>query len=270
MSQHRIKHRARVAVRVAADQPPEQHQGEPPPLGPGDETVSAEVSRLRWHFLVYLSLHVPPFWKLLHDAVWQSKDPNAFSHWAAYFNVVDEWLLEAVDATLDYWTAFPDSPQAQLRPGYLQFFGRVGFPELKPFAPVFSDTLPRISWPEQHAWKVMCTPISQHDGLNAQIAYESPDQFEARMRDQFNEQIKGYKRDYRDGVFSLRAYLEKNRAFRDHLTWLMHRFTGASLDEVVERWPGSKRYEDPGATITRKVNELAAKMGLSLRPWTPK
>ena len=279
MSQRRIKHRARPAARVAAKcQPPEQNQGEPPPARPGDETVSAETNRLRWHFLVYLSLRVRPFWKILHDDVWLSEDPNAFSRWAAHFNAVDEWLLEAVHATLDYWTTFPDSPQVQqLKPEYpqlelkyVQFFGRAGFPDLKPFKPAFSDTLPRITWPEQHVARFMSTPASQHDELNAQIAYESPGQFEARMRDQFNEQIKAYKRDYLNGVFSQRAYLDRNPGFKDHLMWLMHRFSGASLDEVVTRWPGSIRYEDPEATITRKVNELAKKLGLTLRPWTPK
>jgi hypothetical protein len=206
------------------------------------------VQRLRWWFLLFLNWHAPSFWRTLRDDVLIPRDADAFVLWTAKMGVVDSWLIQAAADTLLYWTANPESPQARLEPGAIWIFWRGALVVEKPFEATFSDALPRSQ--------------------NGQL--ESPAEFGERMRSQFEEQQKVYRKEYESGYYTAQHYFGQHPGVKDHMLWLVCRFAGVPLETVLKRWPGARLYEDPKATFVRKVNELAKKIGLTLRPWTPK
>jgi hypothetical protein len=219
---------------------------QPPPVA---QRVSEEVQRLRWWFLLHLNWHAQSFWMLLHRDVWRAPDEKAaLARWAKQCGVVDSWFMEAAVDTLALWTAFPDSAQARLEPSHMWVFWRGALVFEKPFSVTFQDSLPRIQ--------------------NGQR--ESPAEFAERMRTQFDERMKIYRQEYERGYYTAQHYFDQHPQVKEHMLWVVLRFCGASIEETLERWPPADRYEDPVGTITRKTNDLARKIGLTLRPWTRK
>ena len=221
----------------------------PTPAPLSGQAVSEEVQRLRWWFLLHLNWHAQSFWMLLHRDVWRAPDEKAaLDRWAALVGVVDPWLLEAATDTLAWWTKYPDPPETRHEPGSIWIFWRGALVNMKPFAPVFFDALPR----NEHGRR------------------ESPAEFAQRMRAQFETEMKTYRQEYERGSFTAQHYFDQHPQVKEHMLWVVSRFCGVSIEEALERWPPADRYEDPIGTITRKTNELARKIGLTLRPWMRK
>lgn len=213
------------------------------------DVVSEEVQRLRWWFLLHLNWHAQSFWMLLHRDVWRAPDQKAaLDRWAKQCGVTDTWFLEAAADTLVWWTEYPDLPETRHEPGSIWIFWRGALFYEKPFTATFHNALPRL--------------IAGHR--------ESPAEFAERMRTQFDGQMKTYRQEYERGYYTAQHYFDQHPQVKEHMLWVVQRFCGVSIEEVLERWPPADRYEDPVGTITRKTNELARKIGLTLRPWTRK
>ena len=238
MSKGRHRKRARPAAPLRQEQQPTIWRSPTPQPAPlSGQAVSEEVQRLRWWFLQHLNDYAPHFWMLLHRDVWRAVDEKAaLARWAALVGVRDPWFLEAAEDTLRFWNANPEESQA--------IFWRGAITNLKPFTPMLSDALAKQG--------------------------EDPKAFANRMRAQFEAQMKTYMNEYELGHGPQQTYFDRFLQAKNHMLWVVLRFAGVPIETVLERWPGAHLYEDPKATITRKTNELALKIGLTLRPWTRK
>jgi hypothetical protein len=204
------------------------------------------VQRLRWWFLLHLNWHARSFWRTLHDDVFLKPDGQSLDTWIQKMQIVDPWLIEAVGDTLLFWRACPEALELQHEPGAIWIFWRGALVVEKPFTPTFADAVPHIE--------------------NGQL--ESPAEFAERMRSQFEEQQKVYRKEYESGYYTAQHYFGQHPGVKDHMLWLVCRFAGVPIDLVLDRWPAANRYDDPEAAIQKAVNRLARKMGLTLRPWT--
>ena len=253
-------------MRVTAEnQPPAQQREEPPP-GKQQRYTDEEISRLRYWFLSLLAEYTL-FFRSLNGDVWQSRDPAALDRWrAAQARIsVDGWLMEAVADTLAYWTEHPGSPQAELTPGYRHFWWRGSSIWLQPFAPVFTDPLPKISQPPYFIERTMATPLSELGKLSG-ISQEAPDQFKARMRDQFEKQLSEYARRYERAAFDT-EWVANHPKLVDYMTWLMYRLLEVPLERIVQEFRGVSKYEEPKETVKHRVADLANAMGIQVADW---
>ncbi len=226
----------------------------------------SEATRGRYLFLLSLREGVPHFWQSLRYAVQQSNnDPDAARKWAASAHVIDDWLVQAAVDTVNYWAAHPESPNTKFEPGY-QWFRSSEAEELNipEFAPVFENASPQLLAPAGFADRTFDIPRSQWPILWQQsgCSFESIDAFATRITAQFVCQLKEYKKRLRNAIDpDARPELKK------HSQWAVCRFAGVPLKEVVEHWPGARRYEDPTETIVRQVNRFASVVGLHLPLW---
>ena len=272
VSQHRIKRRggAGSAARhhSALGEPAKKDSVEPSTVQRPVQQLytNEEIARLRYWFLALLA-HYTTFFASLHSDVWQSRDPAALDGWKAAQSriTVEGWLLEAVEDTLAYWTEHPGSPQAALAPGYRHFYWRGSSVWLQPFAPVFTDPLPRISQPPNFMETTMATPLSELGKLTG-ISREPPDQFKARMRDQFDKQLSEYARTYKRAVFDT-EWVANHPKLVDYMTWLMYRLVEVPLERIVQEFPGVSHYEYPKETVKHRVADLANAMGIQVADW---
>src|ERR1700728_191503 len=219
--------------------------GGPPIAQPGGEPEMG-VTRKRQLCLLNLQLIYPRFWKSLHDEVWRSPDPNAaLANWAARNHVVDPWFLDMIRDTLAFWTAHPDSPEARLDQACDCWMR-------------FADVLPK-PWGMGN-YSPRTTPTR-----------EPPKEFAARMEVRCHEYNKAYERYYSSEVYYAADFINANPTLLRYIQFSVHRFIGTPLEKLIEMWPEwEKHTEDPDQLITRKVNELASQIGLTLPPWTRK
>ena len=111
----------------------------------------------------------------------------------------------------------------------------------------------------------MATPLSELGKLEG-VSREAPDQFKARMRDQFEKQLSEYARKYKRAAFDT-EWVANHPKLVDYMTWLMYRLVGVPLERIVQEFRGVSKYEYPKETVTHRVADLARAMGIQVADW---
>jgi hypothetical protein len=215
----------------------------------------------RYLFLFALQHCAPAFWLGL------KKDTDcgaSVEFWAKHAGVVDHWLIEVLRATVKRWQQHPEHPGCQLVEGYEWFSYRRENPVV-PFAPQFTDPLPRFSGTPLDPDLNTAQPITERAAIRATQHVETPKEFARRMRKQFNTKSTEYKKYHR----RLTPDVRKQR--REHAEWAALAAFGQKADgspitvvEIAEQWPSLKDAEDSYATVYRAVRRFSFDIGLTL------
>lgn len=235
-------------------------------------------TKARFIFLLALRVGKPVFWETLHAGVWKAGTPEALIWWAAQWNVVDDWFLDVVRDTLEYWESEPESPDAALNPAYKWFLYRpVMQGEPKPFQLVLENPMPimgELAIPLKDWGQLLpasfvhpSVPNARHVEVAAALESlhkESLQEFMDRVTHAFEEQLREYEKD-----FNRRFTFETDPETAKHATWAAARFCGAGYMQIAERWPGllrgiRKDPEQPDKTVNMAVRRFAERIGLTL------
>lgn len=266
----------RSRARSTSHRPTQQAQ----PIGPVVTQSMSDFTRppdTRARFMFLLALRrVPVFWETLHAGVWKAGTPEALIWWAAKWNVVDDWLLDVVRDTLEYWESEPGSPDAMLDPAYKWFVYRPLLQQdQKPFQLVLENPRPirgELAIPLREDWAqllpVPCLHRSVPDARNREVAaalesgqHESIEDFKARVLRTCEEQLRDYEKD-----FHRRFTFEREPEMAKHALWTVARFCGKGYVQIADATPGM-RYGPamyPNKAVTIGVQRFAERIGLTL------
>jgi hypothetical protein len=218
--------------------------GEVKANNPKQGFIGAEILG-RYEFLMALRRRLRPFWIAIH-AFWQAGDMNGLQQWMSTNDIVDHWFVEVVWETVAYWSHNPESPSARLDEEDKWFcYGSLVKEELnvKLFCPVISH------------------PTLKNNVLMDRPKAETVDEFETRMRTEFDAQLRDY-------TGWLRRVLGENLAAQEtHAEWTAFAFSGCSFADIAEKWPGLARAKgcyQPDKTVSMAVRRFAARIGLTL------
>jgi hypothetical protein len=207
-------------------------------LNKGPDLEDNDSPRVAGRFLFLYALRDlwPHFWRSLNLGVWKKRCD--LSTWAETVRVRDDWIiLDAALPTLRFWTANPNSPDAQLEKNHVWFRY---FPSEVParFQPKFSG-----SWPEL-----------PQDGI------EPIDDFLLRRDEEYRE----YRRQWRNRFLDVSG--QGSRKLKMHARWTALRFAGESVSSIADHWHWERELEDPEGTIRRQTDRFMKSIGLTA-PW---
>jgi len=231
--------------------------------------------KARLLFLLALRVEIPHFWATLSQT-WQAGTPEALLWWSGKWSVVDEWLLEVVRDTLEYWTSDPNSPDARLDTGYKWFLYRAPYmQEQRPFQFVLQDPRPLQRGPISSGLdprlaqvlpvgKRMTEAQRELQAVLDASECEPIEDFKSRARNTFERQLREY-----GEQFERRLSFDREPESMKHSIWTAHRFVGAGYMQIAEKWPGlnrgiSKDPEQPDKTVNVAVKRFAERIGLTL------
>jgi hypothetical protein len=168
----------------------------------------------RYEYLMALQSRWPEFWRSLETEVLNRVDESVFdkeawnaefNRWASRWGVRDEWLLEAAWQTLCLWSKEHLRNRDPLRPWF--FYG----PEID--VPLFQLALeeaqPRVVPPAGVSFRI-ASAFRVQTGLA-----ETIQQFAARMRRQFEQQLTDYCRSYE----ALFTPYKRKPSLAEHADW---------------------------------------------------
>lgn len=232
-------------------------------------------TKARFMFLLALRVRMPPFWETLHAGVWKAGTPEALFWWKAQWNVVDDWLLDVVRDTLEYWGSEPESPDAALNPAYKWFLYRPLLRgDQKSFQLVLENprpiegelAVPLKEWAQ--LLPVSCLHPSAPNARTAEVAAalesgqsESIEEFKARVLRTCEAQLREYEKD-----FHRRLTLEREPEMLKHAVWTVARFCGAGYVEIADATPGMRwgHAMFPNKAVSMGVRRFAERIGLTL------
>jgi hypothetical protein len=205
----------------------------------------------------------PRFWKSLNE-LWRGRDISAFDAWCSKTGVVDSWLREVCLSTLAAWEADPNGPNAQLTEGYPWYStADFGTPALVDFSPSFDDPYPKYSSsfgaaPELAA-RLHSTSGSNVRAIIEAMKIETVEDFEKRMRSQFEKQLRAYSKLVRASF----NYESRPQAHL-HAEWTALVFGGVSVG-VISQDETTSAYSPDEETVRKAVSRFASRIGLTLR-----
>jgi len=231
---------------------------------PPDDFMGSEILG-RFEFLAALRRRLPPFWIAIHE-FWRAKDVDGLKRWMKTNGIVDPWFEAVVWDTLGYWTQNPDSPSTRLAEGYRWFYyGELARGDLKVrlFCPTFNHPTLKCTISEPFATMAMMMNASpeEHAAVIDLLTVESVDDFEARMRNEFETQLRDY-------TGWLRLVLGENlSSLQTHAEWTAFAFCGLSYTKIGENWPGLARAKgcyQPDKTVSMAVARFVQRIGLTI------
>jgi hypothetical protein len=216
-------------------------------------------------FLTSLRIRWPALWQGLNYYVWRGPDKD-LSGWAARQGrgITDEWLIRAFRQTLEYWSDFPDSPNAQLEEDARWFFFW-DQTETPNFEPRFSAPYPTYRYPGGTA--AILHDVQEARTYEAQRALvercelESLEAFDKRIRKQFDQQLRLYIRKIRD------AYIyDSSPELANHSNWTALYLGGMSFADIARAPEWERRFQrgEPDSTVRKAVVRFADRIGLTL------
>lgn len=211
-------------------------------------------------FLLGCQKRYPTFWKTLNQ-VWRSRDMGALKPWMEERCVTDEWLKEAVLKTLYFWEQTPDSPSAALAEGFFWFSGDTT-EDFGDFEPKLKDPYPIVLNRPQGLPVGSDTAAFSMDEVIAfsrDLLIEGVPQFQARMRGQFEEQLKEYSKRY---LLSVNQDAHPQQSFHADLTALA--FAGVPIADIARGFSQFKRNRDAGSAAGKAISRFAGSIGLTL------
>jgi len=184
--------------------------------------------------------------------------------WLEEIGVIDDWLIDFVKATIDLWNSDPDGPNAALHPDY----GWFGIPylegsEVPDFQPVFDRPYPISTTPHDLRERLSGASSSELSAILAESRRdewaETPEEFDKRMRDQFDTQLTEYKKSIRSPYgYNGTPYILQ------HADWTALAFGGLPYAEIA-RWDLAKSpHSTPANTVRMAVDRFATDINLTL------
>ena len=207
------------------------------------------------------------FFRQLHE-LWLARDVPAAWRWVKERRVTDDWLIDTIADTLDFWERHPQSPAARLEAGVSWFF--VNRPEAVPpdFQPVLDEPYPRkSSRAAQLSAEKVALELSAggYDRLRQVMAPESIEQFQQRMRKQFNSQLAEYCQTIRIGWD-----YQSSPELLMHARWTALHWAGQSCGEIARTWKPLHRttrtgpaYREPVSAVQKAVRRFSERIGLT-------
>ena len=226
---------------------------------------AAEVVRDRYLFLRALQSVSPQFWQDLQQSAMKGDHLSA-DKWAACIGIVDEWLIQVLRDTLAHWVESPQDGGSQLRPGFEWFSYRAEIP-VRPFSPVFDNPYPRLIGIPSEDPGPRIDPYQRGRLIKLQelSGIETPNDFDRRIRRQFQQQLAAYKEYLRH--FSPRAETGAERTTRAKWTALVYT-RRKTFREVAAEWPGLKRNADTEEVVRNAIARFAHDIRLTLTSTT--
>ena len=200
---------------------------------------------------------VPGFWNGLHRSCVEGDCP--VEKWAALAGVVDDWFIQVLRDTLKRWLEQPAHGGCRLQPGYQWFMYGEQIP-VSPFAPTFDQP-----YPLSNGYFVPESIITDLDRqkrveITQSQRIETADEFGARMRRQFEEQLAAHKKYIRH--FSRQGDNRDQR--RDHARWTALLFSRRATIARIAEGPTLGKNKDAYSTVHKAVQRFARDIGLSL------
>lgn len=215
-------------------------------------------------FVQALRIRWPKLWRGLHSEVFSSSAPPDLFEWASRqgLGIKDDWLIEAFSQTLSYWTMIPESPDARLEPGHRWFFYQPEI-DVPDFRPVLDRPYPVYSAPDDVVRRLqLATTQDESKKLREEVEIESLDDFERRLKKQFNHQLKQYKRRIR------KAFVYDDRwQLGAHASWTALALAGFTLVEIACAKEFDRNLNGTGtpwSTVGKAVSRFARYIGLTL------
>lgn len=190
---------------------------------------------------------------------------HALSEWGSMVKLGNDWFLASALVTLGQFSPSQDTPKHPARAAGLLLSKAIGASTYTapfawryhrefhgrhwglPFEPKFGGT---IAHPDE--------PARWLPGRHDEWYFGSWEQFERRMRNQFERELSRY----RKGMFTHWG-LNKGKHV-DYARWTIARLSGLTWRKVVARYPELQEYVDGEAQAKKRVREFAGEIGLTL------
>jgi hypothetical protein len=169
----------------------------------------------------------PKFWRRL-NTLWRGGIPDPVTQWSTDVRVSDEWLIKAGRQTVAKWAEDPRGPMAELHPTHLWFFY-----DEEAYAPDFAPTFERPYPTYSSSSKLSPDQLAkmskeQQRELEADVKLESLDDFEARIRKEFDSKLRSYRR-FIESVWNY----ERSPQLGMHAAWAVYAFAGMPIAQLA-------------------------------------
>jgi hypothetical protein len=220
----------------------------------------------RYMFLQALRAIVPDFWLGLHGLWVEEKNATVINWWIERAGVVDPWLAEVVWDTINHWNQHPESHGTRLEPDqrwwhWKQIVEAAAVSEIPVFCPQLQHPF-LIQAPDADPREAMAV-IQGRSTLTgaARNQAESIDEFERRMMEQFQCELRKYTKWLRTFYCADRTEMLK------HSEWtVLVVFRQVRYVDIANRWPGLRHsnIEQPEKAVAMAVKRFAETIGLTL------
>jgi hypothetical protein len=210
----------------------------------------------------------PRLWHTLNIEIWRSAPPRPdLREWSSRqgLGIVDGWLIDALQQTIDHWDLTPDSPDARLEEN-AKWFYYVPTEQMPEFNPTFDKPYPTYSAPggQNHLNRSIQTATTREEQLQIvkSVELESLDAFRRRIERQFKRQLA----DYVSLARSTDIYDSKPQLVT-HSEWAASALGGVPIAKIsrAQEWEKILRKGDPESTVGKAVARFADRIGLTLR-----
>jgi hypothetical protein len=199
------------------------------------------------------------FWLIWNDLF--HEDESQYRRWLHTHHVVNPWLGDITSETIIRWAMEPESPAANLIPGYYWFAWLPPHrwsdtaPDDRDFAPVFKDPSPRWIGPDD-VHDMLRAPVKEQLAMvrNSLRDSESLDDFRRRMVKEFHVQLNSH----------IRRLRRRQSKIVAHSKWTALRFAGKSYKEIAWTELAKKEGGDHESTVRKAVIRFANRIRLTL------
>ncbi len=188
--------------------------------------------------------------------------------WCEASHVVDEWLLNVCLETVVWWTLNFDNPNTRLADGYPWYHfshlerderGRFRESAIPKFVPIFEDAWPQQDAPPELVERILYGERQEAHNLSRSVRSETLEQFEKRMRSDFDRQLRAYMKSLRQAL-----NFDSRPQESEHADWAAVLFAGATDEEAARLFQkNAKGYPDT-STLCKGATRFAKRIGLTL------
>jgi hypothetical protein len=212
-------------------------------------------------FVLALRRRYPTFWRKLNE-FWRAGNLADFETWCEERGICDAWLREVCLETIALWETDPSGPNASLSYDYPWFqltrTSHLGF-ELPDFNPVFEDPFLTCTRPPDFPERFNATQGKNLGIFKELVKTEGLEEFERRMRSQFEKQLRSYLKQVRESY----DYGARPKIFI-HAEWTALVFSGAPVGLIADEVASLSADPVDESTIRKAVWRFARKIGLTI------
>jgi hypothetical protein len=210
--------------------------------------------RWKWHDL----------WRAMNAEVWRARPRPDLATWARHqgLGIVDRWLVDALQQTLEYWDRKPDSPDAPLERGAKWFYYARGEGTIPDFQPMLDTPYPTYTAPADVLERFQAVRTWEDVAqVRESVKIETMEAFKRRMLGQVRQQLGEYISSVRKAV----VYDSKPR-LPTHAAWTALALSGRSIAEISREpeWKRFLRSGEPESTVGKGVARFSQYIGLTL------